>query len=95
MEFDQIINKKASDPSKSLKPSFIIGQPGDPMMKGPLTEQSRNNLHSSKNSGVSNSPSGGKHSGRSSSRYENESKPTEAFIKPKMSIRTKKRKEKS
>ena len=62
-------------------------------MKGSLKEQSRNNILSSKNS--SNSPSRGKKSGRSSNRYENENKPSESFIKPKMSIRTKKRKEKS
>jgi hypothetical protein len=66
-------------------------------LKGSLAEQqqSRNNRLSSKNSGASNSPQRNKKSGRSSNRYENENVPSEGFIKPKMSIRNKKRKEKS
>ena len=57
-----------------MKTSFIIGPPNDQMnLKGSVTEKSRSNKISQKNSGATNSPKKeSKKSGRSSNRYENE-----------------------
>lgn len=92
-EFDKLIKKGDTQ----MKTSFMIGPPPNDQMKVSVGEQSRSNKISYKNSGTTNSPkkADSKKSGRSSSRYENDTPNVEVISKPKMPAGKKKRKEKS
>lgn len=93
-EFDKLVAKKGNSNKKVVtKPNFIIGLPNDKFsLKN--TESHSRNLRMSPNKSGSMTSTKERKSGRSSTRYENE-KPSEEFIKPKMSVTKKKRKEKS